>query len=161
MAMTGMPNVRRDSSFRRLETPEPGEMPLSQICTVVPTRSGSPAARASMAMRAAGFVSRTRAAKISQVSMPVCPRTPGASTETGRKERMPSAAAVSSPTWRVAKICRAAAGPRASGVIEALPNPATNTAPSGRSRERASDNASTSSSKCSGALRKGAQMSVK
>ena len=130
----GIPRVASESSLRELATPLPGEIPLSQSCIVVPSRSTSEQARASTAMTAEGFISRHTAFISSAVSIPVCPKTPPARQLTGRSEVRNFSSSYSSSflRWRVASTFSAAHGPIASGVISRFPRPATRISPDGR-----------------------------
>ena len=84
-AITGTPRKSFESSFLEFETPLPGDMPLSQICIVVPRRLTSEQASASAAMTADGLISLHIARISSAVSMPVWPMTPPATELTRRR----------------------------------------------------------------------------
>ena len=78
-------------------------------------------ASASIAMTASGCTARTVPRSVSIASMPVRPKTPGVSTLTEQNaENAPFCR-----RWRVTSTCSALLGPMASGVIFALPSPAT------------------------------------
>ena len=135
-------------------------MPLSQIWMVVPSRESSPAARASTAMTAEGWISLTKAAIISALSMPVWPKTPGAMTAEGRSLGKEGGMA-SGGMWRVAKSSRDTSGPKASGVMAELPSPTVSTGPSsGRSRAIRAAAASAWAGRSGAAWEKGGQRRV-
>ena len=80
-------------------------------------------ASASIAMTASGCTARTVPRSVSIASMPVRPKTPGVSTLTEQNaENAPFCR-----RWRVTSTCSALLGPMASGVMLALPSPATST----------------------------------
>ena len=98
-------------------------MPVSESCTVEQSRMSERDASASIAMTASGCTARTVPRSVSIASMPVRPKTPGVSTLTEQNaENAPFCR-----RWRVTSTCSALLGPMASGVIFALPSPATST----------------------------------
>ena len=115
---------------RLFPTPAPGDIPLSEICTVRPSFDKLLEAKASITITQLGFKSFTILEISSTDSIPVCPRTPGDKTETGLKFSSPNAFDTSPDMCLVAKILFVALGPSASGVISRLPRPITNTIPS-------------------------------
>ena len=111
-------------------------MPVSESWTVVQTRPGFRAARASTATTQSGRSSRTRAETASADSTPVSPRTPAAKAETCRKpENCRGREAI---RCRVMRRLRRVSGPTASAVMAALPRPTTKTEPSSGKRSRRS-----------------------
>ena len=125
-----MPTVSWLISALALPTPEPGEMPVLQICTVQPRRESLREARASTVISAAGEMRRIIPSSISTVSIPFCPSTPGITLATGRRCSKPMLFCNSLPICRVEKINEPHSGPSASGVIWSLPRPATSISPS-------------------------------
>ena len=67
-AITGIPTVFWLISFRSLPTPEPGEIPLSESCMVVPSLLGSAAAKASITISPSALQEFITPFSISRVS---------------------------------------------------------------------------------------------
>ena len=111
-----------------------GQSPVSENCSVRPSRSGSEEQRLSTQRRADGRSSRTSAPASCCKLRPVAPETPGATAATGR---MPGSGR-RLPAPMVTKIFCTVRGPRASAVTRRLPTPSTSTGPSGGSRARSS-----------------------
>ena len=148
-AITGTPSVSRSNAQRRLPTPEPGQMPVSDSCTALHSRSRRRAARASTAMTMAGSTRWTSPATASADSTPVVPSTPVRITATERKPE--NCRGMERSRCRVTSTLSAARGPTASGVMAGLPNPTTSAGPSAGSRARSSvPTARTARSKKSG-----------
>ena len=82
-AITGTPRAARSTARRWLPTPEPGIRPVSLSCTVAHSRWRLRAARASMAMTAAGRMWAAAPCISSSVSSPVRASTPVHRAETG------------------------------------------------------------------------------
>ena len=72
-----------DISFLLLPTPAPGTIPVSEICIVLLILSMLLDAKASITISILGFISFTIPSKISNVSIPVVPKTPGDIALTG------------------------------------------------------------------------------
>ena len=78
-----------------LPTPDPGDTPVSVICTVVPSLAVLLEARASITITQDGPIFLTMPSRLSAVSMPVMPSTPGVTAATARSFSKPIAFASS------------------------------------------------------------------
>ena len=82
-AITGIPNVVWLISCLVFPTPAPGTIPVSEICIVLLILSILLEANASITINSFGWMLSTIPFKISTVSIPVVPRTPGYIALTG------------------------------------------------------------------------------
>ena len=83
IAITGIPNVSTVNSFLWFPTPAPGTIPVSAIWTVLLILSILLEAKASITIINFGWTLSTIPFKISTVSIPVVPKTPGETALTG------------------------------------------------------------------------------
>ena len=141
IAITGTPSVSLLISWRDACTPEPGTMPVEEICIVLPSRARLLEASASIAMTKSGFILRVSPTSISVISIPVCPSTPGETALTLRRFSNPMDFASSSPMCRVASTPLTHFGPSASGVMTLFPIPQTSALPLGKSFASSPDSA--------------------
>ena len=123
--ITGRPRVARLSSRLSLPTPEPGEIPAFETCTLRQRDSASEPASASITTTTSGDILRHRVSICAADSMPDVPSTPG--LQSAREQNCGKLSSSACFKCRVTSIFEAARDPSASGVMSGLPRAATKT----------------------------------
>ena len=125
IAITGMPKVFSLNSFLAFPTPAPGIIPVSAICIVLLILSILFEAKLSITITSLGCILSTIPFIISEVSIPVVPKTPGEIAVTG----LVLGSIYSGVYFKkclVISISFITLGPNESGVTYKFPKPTTN-----------------------------------